>query len=192
MAVVRPNFVSRKLIVAIVALCMAVAALVIPVAAHLPRWIEIELVLGAWWLLWVITLVVLLFQGVAVDDDTSAPTFARGSTKGLGGAVGETASNLEWFDGCGFAACGEGCLIAAGILLAVFALLAVIEFLIPAIAILLFASIGGMLARAVNDRHECEGRFGLSVLWGLLWATLYTGPVIAIVAWVSAFLAHRR
>lgn len=74
--------------------------------------------------------------------------------------------------------CRLGALVAILLALAVFLL---IEFAIPAVALVLLASIGGMLARAVNDRHDCEGRVGLSLAWGLIWSSLYVGPVAAAV-----------
>jgi len=100
---------------------------------------------------------------------------------------------LDWSTdiGCALSGCvGEIGLIILAIVLIIAGLLAVIEFVIPAIAILLFLSIGGMLARAVNDKHHCEGRLGLSVLWGAVWATVYVGPVAAIVIWVTALLGR--
>lgn len=79
-------------------------------------------------------------------------------------------------------------LIIGAFVLIAFAFLFLFELVIPAIALLLLASIGGMFARAVNDNHHCEGNLGLSVLWGAIWASVYVGPLAAIVIWVINFL----
>lgn len=140
--------------------------------------------LGLWWLIWVVTLTVLLYRGHKVDDDADW----------IGNGGERTKSWLEWIHLPADSGCGvdEGCLtivvaILAFLLLGL-AFLVLIEFIVPAIALLLFASIGGMFARAVNDTHHCEGRFGLSLFWGAMWATVYVGPIAAIVIWVISLL----
>jgi hypothetical protein len=176
--------VSRKPIACVIALCLIVSAVLLPVAFKLPKIAEAEMVMGAWWLVWVAVLTWLLFRGDSIDDDADW----------IGNAGGRTRSWLEWFDlpvdaGC---ALDEGCatigLAILAFLLLGLAFLLLIEFFVPAIAILLFLSIGGMLARAVNDNHHCEGRFGLSLLWGSIWATVYVGPVAALVICVAALV----
>lgn len=87
--------------------------------------------------------------------------------------------------GCFF---DEGC-AAIGLAVAAFVLiglafLLLIELIIPAIVLLLLASIGGMIARAVNDNHHCEGRISLSILWGAIWATIYIAPTTGVVVWI--------
>jgi len=143
---------------------------------------EANLVMGAWWLVWVAALTWLLFRGDPVDDD--AEWIGKGTSRLS--SWWDWAS-APWDVGCWF---DEGC---ASIVLAIFAVLLLglafvllVEFVVPAIAILLFLSIGGMLARAVNDNHDCKGRQGTSLLWGTLWATVYVGPVAAVVIWVAA------
>jgi len=182
----RPK-VSRKPIVLLVSLCLIVSAVLIPVALKLPRWVEIELVLGAWWLVWVIAMVVLLYRGHAVDDDA----------EWMGGRGKRSRAALDWLSifpgdiGCLFEGCSEVLIAILAFLLLGLAVFVVVELIIPAIALLLLASIGGMFARAVNDTHDCQGRLGLSLFWGVLWATVYIGPVAAIAIWVSNYLAHR-
>lgn len=179
----RPK-VSRKPIVLLVSLCLILSAVLIPVASRLPRLIEAELVLGVWWLIWVIALSALLFRGHKVEDDADW----------IGNGGERTKSWLEWLNIPADSGCllDEGCFmifvaIIAFLLLGL-AFLVLIEFVVPAIALLLFASIGGMFARAVNDNHHCEGRLGLSLLWGAIWATVYVGPIAAIVIWVISLL----
>lgn len=171
----------------LVSLCLIISAVLIPVASKLPHLIEAEIVLLAWWLIWVIALTTLLFRGHAVEDD--ADWIGKG---GLRTKSWFEWVNMPWDAGCAF---DEGCvtiiLAIVAFLLIGLAFLLLIEFVIPAIALLLLASIGGMFAQAVNDTHHCEGRMGLSLLWGAIWATVYVGPVAAIVIWVAGYLAQR-
>ncbi|MFY9234980.1 MAG: hypothetical protein WAO58_11045 [Fimbriimonadaceae bacterium] len=57
----------------------------------------------------------------------------------------------------------------------------VYELLMPGFAFVVYLMIRGMVGRAINDRHHCFDRAGLSMLWGAIWATLYTAPIIATV-----------
>ncbi len=134
--------------------------------------------MGAWWLAWVGILGSLLYRGQEVEDDSEVSYGGRFSQN-----VGEVTSTVA--DVASFG-CMDGCLpiILALVLVLVFGLL--VEFALPALAFLLFISIGGMFARAVNDTHECKGRLWRSLVWGGLWATLYIGPLLAIVPWLPA------
>jgi hypothetical protein len=58
-----------------------------------------------------------------------------------------------------------------------------IEVIVPVVAVLLYALVRGMLARVANDKHGCGGKSGASLLWGALWATVYTVP-LAFLTWV--------
>lgn len=188
----RPR-VSRKPIVLIVGLCFLASAILIPVSLHLNRWVEVELVLAVWWLVWFVVMSWLLYEGHAVDDDIHVPKTKGALTKTTAGEAGGCLVDAGCAPGC-FpidAGCGEfGVAIIAGFLLLI-GVVFLIELLFPAIALLLLASIGGMFARAVNDTHDCEGRVGRSLFWAFAWATLYIGPVAAVVIWVSNYLAHR-
>lgn len=178
---------SRKPLVLGVALSLILAAVVVPISIHLPRWVEFEFVFLAWWVIWVGLLAWLLFRGHSVDDDTDVEPIAR-----VGQGFGSAADGIFDF-GC---LATDGCqqlvvLVIAGMLLWAGAWL-LLEFLLPGIAVLFLASIGGMLARAVNDTHGCEGQMGRSLLWAGLWATAYIGPLAGIVAWLSALLPQWR
>jgi hypothetical protein len=179
--------VSRKPIVLIVGLCFLVSAVLIPVSLHLNRWIEVELVLAVWWLIWFVVMSWLLYEGHAIQDDAE---FARPGIKWGGDFLDSavSAGDLGCLIGDG---CGEAGLAVVGIVLLLIGVALLIEFIFPAIALLLLASIGGMFARAVNDTHDCEGRIGRSLFWAFAWATLYIGPIAAVVIWVSNYLAHR-
>jgi hypothetical protein len=193
--------ISRKPIVLLVSICLILSAVIIPTASKLPRLIEVELVMGAWWLIWVGVLTYLLHRGHAVEDDAKwTGAWGKESTvrtwlDQLVGRHGNTANDLSGCADPSGCFLDEGCAyLAIGILAVILfglAFFLVIELFIPAIALLLLASIGGMCARAVNDTHHCQGRLGLSLLWGAAWATVYIGPVAAIAIWVASYLAKR-
>ncbi len=178
----RLPMVSGRTSALVLAACFGLSGVLIPVAAHLPRWVEFELVFAAWWIAWVAALSVLLFRGWAVDDDP--PPARLGTFGGLGrGAAGAPDVDRP---GWGDTACcaAEGCLSEAG--LVVVALLGawlVVEFVVPAVALLAYLVIRRMLAAVVNDDDVCKGRLGRSVGWALWYATLFTAP-LAFLVWV--------
>ncbi|MEQ1932260.1 MAG: hypothetical protein ABL962_00070 [Fimbriimonadaceae bacterium] len=168
--------VSRKPLALTVLLCLGGWVLVFSVAVRLPRWLEAEIILGIWWGTWVWILSWMLYQGHQVDDDAEVGFGGDFSRK-----AGETAvSSLD----LGCLVFGEGCLIAIGLVILIFLLALFIEFALPALGFILFLSVGGMFARAINDTHGCERNLGRSLLWGGLWATLYVGPLLAVVPWL--------
>jgi hypothetical protein len=52
-----------------VVVAFGVTVLVLPIALHLPTWIEYEIVLAAWWAVWLGLLTRLLFAGSRLTDD---------------------------------------------------------------------------------------------------------------------------
>jgi hypothetical protein len=169
--------VSGKGSAALLVLCFALSSIILPVAAHLPRWVEFELVIGAWWVIWTIALVYLLHKGCDITDDMQPRTPRTG-----GCSWGDTIG-----DGCAFAPieageCGGIVVGLLAIVLLIAGLWLAIEVLIPGLAFLLYWLVRGMAARAVNDRKDCKENLLRSAGWGVLWATLYTAP-LALAAW---------
>jgi len=67
---VRVSAVSGKASAAILVACLALTAvLIIPLARRFPPWIDFEIVLVGWWLVWVIALAILLYRGSQITDD---------------------------------------------------------------------------------------------------------------------------
>lgn len=163
-----------------------VAAVAIPVAAHLPKWIEFEIVAGVWWLVWTLVLAYLLFNAHEVEDDVEKPTPRKllsqpgeADKDGCGSMlVGEALMD----GGCCLASIGEAGAIIALVIVIVVGIWFAFEFLIPGLAFLLYLAIRGMLARALNPTRSCEGNAPLALLWGMIWATAYTAP-IALIIW---------
>src|SRR5262249_10174101 len=60
---------SGKVSAAWLVCCFALTAVLIPMALRLPRWVEFEIVLAAWWAIWLAVLAGLLYTGRRVTDD---------------------------------------------------------------------------------------------------------------------------
>lgn len=188
--------VSGKASVAVLVVCFALTAVLIPTALKLPRWVEFELVLAAWWLVWAGSLSLLLYRGARLADDFAQP----------GSQPSSRPSGPAWFAlgdlGWG-ASLGGDSLVGAilGIVLEIVLAIAisivvmffvwlVMEFAIPVLAFGLYFVVRGMLAHVVNDRHRCRGRLVRAVAWGATWATAYTAPLAALVWTVHALLSR--
>lgn len=193
--------VSGKMSALAMFLCFVLsAALVYLLSAplHLPVWVRWEIIIVAWWLVWLLALAHMLYWGKRLSDDhrmgsprswfgssTSSGTSGRSSGVGSGWNLGP----LD-FPATG-EGCGEGCATALAVVVAAIAVVAaawvIIEVIIPALAFLLYVFIRGMLARVVNDRHACTGHLGRSLLWGSAWATVYAAPLGALI-WLGQYL----
>jgi hypothetical protein len=138
-------------------------------------------VLGLWWLVWTIVLAWLLYTGRSVTDDHAMrPPHPRRLLRWF-----------EWIGDVGGVDLGDGVVegLVLGLLLLVAAILFVlaawllVELAVPALALILYLVIRGMLARVANDRHGCEGHLSRAVAWGALWAVVYSAPIAGLV-WV--------
>ena len=182
------------------ALAFALTGILIPMLLKLPIWIDYEIVLCVWWVIWLGTLTSLLYTGMRVTDDHQLRP-ARNWLK-LGGSEPTKSSRKDrdvsrgdggWWPGMYV---GEGCFYILVLLIALaalaFALWFLIEVAIPVLLFLIYLVPRGMLAHVVNDRHHCQGRLSRSFLWALIWATVYTVPLAGIVWFVHFSLATMR
>ena len=179
---VRLPRISGRATAAWLLVCLLLPAVLIPAVVRLPVWIDFEIVLGVWWLLWLVVLARLLYTGQRVTDDHALqpPRSWFGSKKGG-----------SWFDGMGSGwttpVDSEGCAFAiaviVGLILLVGGLWFLIEIAIPLVWFLLYLVVRGMLATVINDRHHCRGRLGWSMLWALVWASAFTAP-LALAIWL--------
>jgi hypothetical protein len=188
--------VSGKMSALAMFLCLALSAglaYLLSAPLHLPVWVRWEIVVGAWWLVWLLALAHMLYWGKRLSDDhrMGAPRswFGGGSRGSSGGGSGWNLGPVD-FQGTG-EGCGEGCATVLAVIVAVIAVVAaawlIIEVIIPALAFLLYVLIRGMLARVVNDRHACTGHLGRSLLWGSAWATAYAAPLAGLI-WLGHYL----
>lgn len=195
--------VSGRATAMILVASLAASATLLPASMKLPRWLEVEAVLAAWWAIVATTLVVLLYRGFRLRDDwvylspwnrPNLPSNAAPATSA------KPAARSRWYDGCSpLDGCsgldGEGFLGALVIGLAVLVGLGVswvfVELVMPVAFLLMYALFMRAIGRVANDRHGCEGRALAAMGWGALWATLYVCP-IALLTWAlhASVAAH--
>jgi hypothetical protein len=180
----RPPRVSGKFAAAWLAVGFVLSAALVPMALHLPLWIDAEIVLAIWWAVWFAVLARFLYTGSRITDDHRWSSPRRWvTTEGMSSTA---------VDGCFWLPIAdEGCLIILGLIALVFAAWFLIEVAVPALMLLVYAIVRGMLAHVANDRHHCRGNLARSIGWAFLWATLYTAPYAGAV-WLVHFIHGRR
>lgn len=183
--------VSARATAAVLLGSLAVTAVMLPAAARLPRWIETEIVLGAWWMIVAATLTILLYRGFRLRDDFVyfAPWDRPAEPAAAAPATKDGSSSNLGLDGCsGLDA--EGCAAAAVITVALAAAFGVawvlVEFALPVVFLLMYGLFMRAIGRVANDRHGCEGDLAKAMRWGALWATLYVLPLALITALLHA------
>lgn len=196
-----PGLSARKAVL-VLAGCFILAAILFPVALHQPRWIEFEMVIGAWWLIWVVALTSLLYSGRPLVHDFNRqqlPSFRRSPASG---AAKASRTRGSWTDGVSFGdfslpagGDGEGCVaILLAVLAAIVALLVIaalvfvaVEFVVPAIALGAYALIRGQLLLVQRNRGAAAGNLMASAIRGVTWATLFMAP-LALAVWLGHIL----
>jgi hypothetical protein len=182
--------------------CLLIAGglvFLIGMGLHLAPWVRFELVMAVWWLVWTVALARVLYQGVRVSDDLQPhqPRSWFGGGARSSGRSRESGGGNWWYLGDlgGAGELGEGCLWVIGIVLAIGVIVVLawllVEIIVPLLAFVFYAMIRGMLARVANDDHECTGQGVKAVLWGAVWATLYTAP-LALLVWVIHLIVAYR
>jgi hypothetical protein len=166
----------------------------LPLARRFPPWVDFEIVLAAWWVIWAVALSTLLYRGLSISDDHRLGQ-ASNWFAGLFGPRPMHESRGDswgWWPAywlTGSTGCLEIIVVIVGIGVAVLATWLLVEVLIPAWAFVMYFLIRGMLASAVNGANHCRGCLGRAITYGLLWATAYTAP-LAILVW-GAHQIHR-
>jgi hypothetical protein len=177
---------------------MLVTAILFSTALRLPRWAEIEVVIGGWWVIVSVVLSTLLYRGYRLRDDWTFtlplrslwandpprpapnerhPAPANRSSSGSGCDPGCDPGCVDLGD--------EGILVVAALFLAAVTMFGALWLLVEvALPVVLFATYSGVLAalkRVAHDRHECEGNLARAVGWGAFWAAFCLLPVAAVV-----------
>lgn len=194
-----PGISGRWSAVLLLVLFIAVAV-VLPLALHRSAWVEAEIVVGAWFLIWTAVLAWLGFAGRTVEEDWGtfrAPRrlFGRGGSGGTGVLdaapyVDLSGVGLPDFDGGGDDG-GLGCLgailavvVAVGAIAAIIALLYfTIGYVIPLIVIALYTIVRAMLNHVAARGHVTQGNVPASLARGAFWAAVYTAP-LALAIWL--------
>jgi hypothetical protein len=180
---------SGKATALTIAASFLVSAGLVSKSLHFSRWIEAEMVLGAWWLITASTLAILLYRGFRLRNDYAyaLPGVSGGAPTsiGLGRAtersklrhVGRAAAEFLDFDVDGF-------ILVAFVALSFGAAWLFVEVLAP----ILFSAIYWLLMRAIgrvaNDGHHCEHHVVKAAGWGTLWASIYLLP-LALLTWIA-------
>jgi hypothetical protein len=185
--------VSGKASAAVLIACFAITVVLIAGPLRLPLWMEAEMILAGWWVLWAVALCYLLYTGQRVSDDHQLAR-PRNWLAAWGKDSSSGTSNVGWLDLAGCAPDLEGCGYVVGIIAAI-AMLFVIawvlfEVAIPVVAFVMYMVVRGMLAKVVNDRHQCKDNLAAAFVWGIIWATIYTAP-LAFVVWCVHLIADR-
>ncbi len=175
--------VSGKWTVVWLLCCFLFTGALIPLVMRLPKWVEFEVVIAIWWLLWVMILTKLLYKGEQVSDDHVR--------KGARSWFNTKDHDLSGYDGCAYGADFEGCAVIIGLIAAVALVWILVEIAVPVVFFMLYFLVRGMLARVVNDQRNCRGEFGRSALRGVLWATIYTVP-LAVTVWIIHVIHARH
>lgn len=186
--------VSGKASAAIVLACLVAAAVLVPASLRLPRWIEVEIVLVAWWLVLATLLVVLLYRDFRLRDDyVYFVPWDRPSVASARPAMGGGSGTSGWSIGDGCSADGEGIVVAAAVAIVLGAAFGaawvVVELALPLVFFVLYAGLMRAIRRVAADRRGCAGDLGKSLAWGALWATIYIAP-ISLLTWAIHAL-HR-
>jgi hypothetical protein len=178
--------------------CFLVTGLAIPVALHLPKWLELELALGAWWAIWAGTLAWLLHRGFRLSDDLvyRAPRLPWGGDAEADAKAREAAarpgrakkrSTSDACSGCGdfgvgeTSGCGEAIVVVVVVAAVIAAAWVLVELVAPAVVFAAYTLVRGAVARVANDDHECEGDAPRALGWGAFWATVYVAPLGALI-----------
>lgn len=175
--------VSGKWTVIWLLVCFILTGILIPVVLKLPHWIEYEIVVGVWWIVWTMILTKLLYKGEQITDDHQHKQ--PRDWLGLQKADASDAS------GCGYGADFEGCAVLIGLVVALILVWFLIEVAIPIVFLLLYFLVRGMLANVVNEKAYCRGNFTLSAARGFFWATVYTAP-LALSIWVIHYIQKKH
>lgn len=162
--------VSGKTLAGIICLSCLFPLVIFPLALKLPKWIEAEVVIGSWAIIWGFILSFLLYKGWHVEDDHHQEKLQDGA-----------ADAFSFFD-ADFSE-GFGGVVASIVISVVVALLVYlfIQTIFPAVAFLGYFVIIRMLRTVANDAHGCEANVFKAMPWGFFWAILYTGPLMLLV-----------
>jgi len=173
------------------------AAVLLPASLKLPRWLEAEMVLGAWWGIVTLALTALLYRGFRLRDDyVYFVPWSRPAAGDTGGPKARSGgSGCSAGDGCGDVGGldGEGALIALAVMVAIAVAFGAawifVELVMPLVFFLMYWLFMRAISRAARDRRGCEGDLVKSLGWAVVWATIYVVP-IAAVTWLAHAVHH--
>jgi len=166
------------------------SAIVVPLTLHRALWVEAEAVIVVWFTIWVVALTWLAYSGRSVEQDWGPYQSLWDRLKARTGSsplnYWSGAVNLPSDGG------GEGCLTLLLTVIAVVLILLLlyltIGWVVPFVAIILYALLRAMLNRVTDRAEETKGNLPAALVGGVFWALLYTGP-LALVVWAIHVVA---
>jgi hypothetical protein len=183
--------ISASATVIVILACCAFTALALPPLFSMPRWIEIEVVLGAWWLVWAVVLGILAHRGRPLDRDYSLSSDAPPHPDRAPPPLREPSSRWSWLDVLGAVTDLEGIVIfvvgAIVITLAIAATTIVVDFAAPVLFLVAFTGVQAAMRRSLVARHQ--GQALRSAFHGAAWATLYVAPLAVVIGLTHVMLA---
>ncbi len=175
--------VSAKAVVAVLLSSFAFVAAALPMALGFSRWVEIEVVLFAWWIGLAATLGVLLYRGFRLDDDWRyyGPFDWRAArNREAPNKRGDLAPV-----GCATHLLGELWALAVLAALLFGAAWLLVELLLPLAFLFAYTLLLYVLGGVATDQHGCRGRLGRAAGWGAARAALWIAPLAALAAAVA-------
>jgi hypothetical protein len=190
--IIKLPMVSGKAMAAVLILCFLMTGLLVPIILRKEAWIDAEFVVGTWWLIWVIVLSAMLYQGHRVSDDHQLGEARSWGLRNMFKGWYSSGSSIDAVDVFVWdsEALAIGCLIILALPLLVGLIWLLVEIAVPALIFVAYFLVRGQLAHVVNDKHRCKGNLLRAVAWGALWATVYTAPLAGLV-WFVYFAARR-
>lgn len=183
--------ISSAATVIVILACCAFTALALPALFSMPRWLEIEVVLGAWWLVWAVVLGVLAHRGRPLDRDYSLSSESPANPDRAPAPPREPPSRWSWLDVLGAVSDLEGIVIfvvgAIVITLAIAATTIVVDFAAPVLFLVAFTGVQAAMRRSLVAKHE--GQALRSAFHGAAWATLYVAPLAVVIGLTHVLLA---
>ena len=173
-----PRASTRSAVLLVVA-CMSFTALALPFAVHLPRWLEAEVVVGAWWLTWAVVLAVLAYRGRPLDEthELAITSPFRGGSKDAG--LDPPPKRRRWLSWADLSFDAGGLLVALAVAFVIgvglVAAWVVVELAAPTVFFIAYLGIAKALRRA--RAASLRGDLVRSALHGALWATAYVVPL---------------
>ncbi len=175
--------------------CLVFTGAAVPVALHLPRWVEMEAVLAGWWLIWAVLLTVVARRGAELVDDHELVIrlpWSPASKSPLRAARAQAPTkerSTGWsklLDLLTFPSDLEALVFVVGLAMVLGVALAGAWLVIEVVAPVLFAVAYFGVVRALRRAAEYRGSTVRASLAGAGWATAYVAPV-ALLVW----LLHR-
>lgn len=165
---------------------MLLTAVALPLGAHLPYWVEAELVLASWWLGVSAFFSWLLYSGRRLTEDHRVKV----ELPKPGAGLDRRGTTLE--SGCAQAGgCAEGLVVVVLLALAAAMAWLLVEVVIPLAVFAVYYFVTRGIGRLARDRHDCRGHVGRSLGYGFLWSTLYALPIVLLIGVVGFVLGLR-